>query len=265
MKPWDTCALGLTRPNDPVITPHGVLYEREAILRELLRQREHARALHANHVDKRLSEQRKLRQRITEQERDAVERFEMGQSQVLQPDLGAKRTEDHQDEKRRRVDRSADSNFWVPSIPARIRAPPSDATKPSKSINKKISIKTCCPISKKPLRSKDLITLKPTPNVLSKTDTAAGKAQTADKYMCPVCQSVLVNAIKPIALRTGTVLCSRCVAQFVMNEGKDPCTSAEIDVDHDVIPVFNVGTAFAASAGDDPASHEASVYRPSVT
>lgn len=261
MKPWDRCALGLSRPEEPVITPHGVLFEREAILRDLLRQREEGRTAQAQVVEDHVREEGEEQRRKQAEERAFVERFEKSQSDVL-PTIAPDSSE--MKDETTRATAAADSNFWVPSIPARLPAPV-EKHKSSKKKKNKISLKTRCPISKKPLRSKDLITLKLTPNLIGKTDTEAGKAEAAEKYMCPLCQSVLVNAVKPIALRTGTVLCSRCVAEFVVKEGKDPCTSDDIDVKNDVIPIFNVGTAFAASAADDPSSHEASVYRPSAT
>lgn len=260
MKPWDRCALGLSRPKDPVITPEGVLYEREAILRDLLRQREDARREQAEAVADHIREEGEEQRKKKAEERAVIERFEKAQSDVLpsaQEESGKK-------DERTRVAAAPDSNFWLPSIPDGL---PSSRGKRKGSTKKdKISLKTRCPISKKPLRSKDLISLKLTPNKLGKQGEGSegAKVDAAEKYVCPVCQSVLVNAVKPIALRTGTVLCSRCVAQFVMTEGTDPCTSDNIDVKHDIIPIFNVGTAFAASAADDPSSHEASVYRPSA-
>ncbi|CDF34099.1 PREDICTED: nitric oxide synthase-interacting protein-like [Chondrus crispus] len=261
MKPWDRCALGLSRPKDPVVTPDGVLYEREAILRDLLRQRDEARQAQAEATRQREQKEGEELARKREADRADIERFEEAQREVVRGEGRPAAASDEGKQKRKAI--NADSNFWVPNIP--VRLPASHEQLRASKKRARISLKTKCPISKKPLRSKDLISLRLTPNVVGREDGKEDKPNHADKYMCPVCQAVLVNAVKPIALRTGSVLCSRCVSQFVIKEGKDPCTSDNIHVDTDIIPIFNVGTAYAASAGDDPSSLEASVYRPSAT
>lgn len=259
-KPWDCCALRLTPPTDPVLTPHGVLYEREAVLRELLRQREGNRSEEERIAAALVDEEARKEVDRQASEQDAIARFERSQDEVkLATEEGKKGIVGLEESKNRGVE----SNFWLPSVRNKVRSAGGVANDGGKK--RKKSLKTRCPISKKPLRARDLIALKLTLNKMSKGEGANGGAiSTTGKYMCPVCQAVLVNAAKPIALRTGTVLCSQCVTKFVMKEEVDPCTSTAIDLERDVVPILNVGTAFAASAADDPTSREATLYKPSV-
>lgn len=92
-----------------------------------------------------------------------------------------------------------------------------------------------------------------------------------DAFVCALCMTELTNATKPVALKTGTILCTRCVDQFVRRrqtvEGpaQDPVTLGDIHPVQDVIVIHNVGTGFAGSTEDDPSSKVVSLYQPSMT
>lgn len=250
LKPWDSCALGLVPSNDPVITPHGVLYEREAILRDLLRQRKQARLEQQRVATKLIDQQVEKEIKKQSQQKSKLKQFEISQ-QLSLTQQDSKPTPTQAKTQSSRVE----SNFWLPSIRNKVKQSQQTTNHLEKSINKKV--RTSCPITNKPLRAKQLIAIKPTLNKVTST-------QNAPKYMCPLCKTALVNASKPIALITGTVMCSQCVTNFVIKHKTDPISSTAIDVDQDIIPIFNLGTAFAASAQNDPSSREAVLYRPSV-
>lgn len=247
-QPWSHCALGHAASSDPVLTPRGVLYDREAILRCLLHQRQDIRAARERVRDEEKLQAARKRARRAECTAKAAKEFEKAQGRVVPL------RDDAAPEGDGKPLHAPASSFWVPAIGV---APAAGAGNAGKAHDvEKAALKPMCPVSKQPLRSKDLITLKPTP--ASEGDGPPGR------YVCPVCQAALSNASRPVALRTGSVLCARCVDRFVVGEGVDPVTSERIDVGKDVIPIFNVGTAFAGSAADDPGSREASLYRPSV-
>lgn len=109
---------------------------------------------------------------------------------------------------------------------------------------------TYCPMSGKPLKVKDLITVKFT--------LASGKernrvieryGQNEWQYMCPVCYVGLSNAVKCAVLRdSGDVICAECVERFAKPDSKNPVTDASIDPDRDIIFLQTEGTGYAATS-----------------
>lgn len=263
MKPWHHCALRLSQPEAPVITPHGVLYDREAIILNLLQQKQRIRQQRVQH---RLHQNRHHRERVladaTRRQEDEARFAETQTSVHVNHPTDAHASEETPDNP------TLVSNFWLP-VSDDIRL--AERSHPAKRRRKDQPNRTLCPVTAKPLKSRDLITLKPT---LLKTETVHRHTEQLDAkpsapapdvlYMCPVCQTALLNAAKPFALRTGTVICKRCADDFVRNDSHDPITGAKLDVERDLIQVQNSGTAFAASSSDDPGSKEATLYRPSV-
>ncbi|PXF41211.1 Nitric oxide synthase-interacting protein [Gracilariopsis chorda] len=261
MKQWNHCALSLVGATDPVLTAEGVLYDREAIVLNLLHQKETARK---ELMAEKAEEQKKAKedaQRYAEQkaklEKSFVEEQEAVHTQLK------KDSEQPLDEEHKRT------NFWLPSDDKLVTV---DSRPRKKRRKEKMCLRTVCPVTHQPLKARDLIALKPmrVKKGSSQQDGADSEptqsyAPTAGtEYMCPVCHTVLVNSSKPVALRTGTVLCASCVNKFVLKSGRDPVTEVEIDVKTDVIAVHNAGTGFAGSTPEDCSSKEARLYRPSV-
>lgn len=261
MKQWNHCALSLVGAADPVLTPEGVLFDRETILLNLLHQKETARkelmAEKAEERKKATEDARRSAEQQAKLEKSFVEEQESVHTQLK------KDSEESPHEERKAT------NFWLPSDDK----PATVESRPSKKRRKdKLSLRTVCPVTQQPLKARDLITLKPTrvKKGASQQDGADSEPKQSyeplagTEYMCPVCLTVLVNSSKPVALRTGTVLCASCVNKFVLKSGRDPVTEVEIDVTTDVIAVHNAGTGFAGSTPEDCGSKEARLYRPSV-
>lgn len=308
MKEWHQCSISLSTPKDAVLTPEGILYDREAIVKALLSQKQFARMQHELDVKReqlQLQEEgRKERARIaSDARRDERNRDQISLSGSLM--AGQNLTADGE------TTPNAQQNFWMPGAEApgnptsqthtqgrkddvlAILAPKMKRRKENK-IGRKAVLKTKCPVTDKPLRMRDLISLtlqqdkRHRKNIVeTRTEkeessdesegSGGGSGQRAKKesepsndyqkrtFVCPVCHIVLTNAAKPVALRTGTVLCTRCVDNFVRKDGADPCTSQTVTIPGDIIVINNCGTAFAGSVPDNPGSKEASLYRPSVT
>lgn len=295
-KPWHACALSLHRALNPVLTPRGILYDREAILSHLLRQKRDSRTARQTAAVQSIALADASRRRHIAKKQDDEHSFLTRQGQVHNPH----HSDNYNDEKSTKPT----PNFWVPGAIARrpdsvLDQPPTK--RPRQEKDPKVlskSSKTVCPVTGESLRSRDLITLHITANVSSPRrrpnraipsvsplrdghDIADDNSQSipegeqfckdqrpeadAAPYMCPVCRNALDNAAKPIALRTGTVLCARCVVGFVQKDSRDPVSGEEIDMTCDVIVIDNAGTAFAGSTPDDPGSKQATLYRPSAT
>lgn len=326
MKPWHHCAISLTTPTDPVLTPHGILYDREAILKTLLRQKA------AMRLEREAQLKREQTMRKHELHAEQMQRVAEERRHERARHHGSIMTAPHPDEAKGEggAQRGTQQNFWMPGADAASKATctgpsPGRALDPlaiegpvmKRKRADKVSSKTTCPVTNQPLRLRDLISLKLATDATqasppsaargrkheahdrddaagdngdvddegdadddasdeslhdmvarreaSVADVAAGSASAVHAFVCPVCDTALSNATKPVALRTGTVLCLRCVDEFVRPDARDPCTSEALHVQRDIIAIDNSGTGFAGSAPTDPGSKEASLYRPSVT
>ncbi|KAI0566135.1 nitric oxide synthase-interacting protein [Gracilaria domingensis] len=278
IKPWNHCALSLATASDPVLTPQGVLYDREAILQNLLHQKKEARV----QIGLQNAEQARIAKEHAE--RFAEQKAHLEKSFVETQELMHQRGKENDDTAAPEEQRT---NFWLPSDDKvkTVTTTHEAELRPFKRRKKdKKLLRTVCPVTQSALKAKDLIGLKLARVKKSELANQSGELNeknNADKdvkdvseqrpdsladamFMCPICQAVLVNASKPIALRTGTVLCAKCVDQFVLKSARDPVTEVEIDLKTDVIRIHNSGTGFAGSTPDDCASKEAKLYRPSA-
>lgn len=258
IKPWHRCALTLSPPVHPVITPQGVLYDREAILKNMLSQKAANRAVRTASAVAAARARNDTREKEAAQLAERELAFSLSQEMVHAPESVPNTVKDESE------GGGVASNFWLPGSKARDGA--GDGRVAKRRQGKDIK-HTKCPVTGKRLRARDLISLvlethkSGLPPAGEQTEVAKGIDEV---YLCPVCQTTLVNAVKPVALRTGTVLCMRCVTEFVVKDGRDPRTGVDIDATLDVIPVNNSGTAFAGSAPDDLGSKRATLYRPSA-
>ena len=252
LKEWNHCSLSFCPAEIMVLTQNGVLFDKEAILRHLLLQR--------------TSSQERGDAKDMQQDAEAeaekkrrAECFENAESQIhVSKDLVTS-TSDHDGKSDMR---SAESSFWIPGsnlTSSRKRA----IEKPARRSRK---LKTKCPVTGQSLRSKDLVLLNPmklsastAPGPTSGGDLQGSKS--TNQFICAVCYCVLTNATKPVALRTGTVLCSDCSSRVVKEDGVDPITNARLDPAKDIIPIRSGGTAYSASSGE---AKEGTVYNPSV-
>lgn len=303
------------------------MYEREAIIVHLLKQKDEQRAQDEQRRADETAEQEKEERRKKEEQRESERRAE--QAQFVSVEAGSQEVGTRQKEDDNGL------NFWVPgSVRAtmkksdnhnhtqlkRIRASDggdgngdgqTEGEGGKKKRKKQHQKKTVCPVLGTPLRLKNLISITPkkAPSAIATTSTAtasdrdeeSGDSSSNDEddddddekgedgadnvskskkktvtpakpvdvvnvamFICPLCQTALTNASKPVALRTGSVLCAKCVDSFVKKEQRDPITGKEIDITCDVILINNSGTGFVGST-DDPNSKIARIYKPSMT
>lgn len=250
LKRWHECALSLRTPRDAVVTPGGVVYDREAILRHLIEQK------------------RGQKQKRGKTPRSKVHPKSDATKTPQHPAVAANHPalpphpKDRPAAPAAAAERAQHLNFWLPG--GRCGGSGTGGGELGVGVvgmkGERRGRGTVCPVTGERLRLCDLISVR----LLRSSD---GEGGGVDLYLCAVCSSALSNASKPVALRTGSVLCSRCVEQFVLcdNDPRDPVTSKEIDAEKDVITIFHHGTGFAGSAADDPGSRVASWYQPSMT
>lgn len=241
---WDDCCLTLQPVVDPVATPDGYLYTREAIVENLLQQKKFAKkrlaaweAAHAREHDKATE--------LSAVERDARllafdRQNHMGASarltDSLQQDfkaeaehlMSAKHVVSsavtiHQNMERQREMKA----FWMPS-----KTPEAEASQ-----GQAPDMHTACPASGKRLRLKDLVPVKFT--CVPEGDTG--------RYMDPITKDTFTNKSRLVLLKpTGDVMLHETYQTCVKPEGQYNGVRVK---EKDVIELQRGGTGFAAHDG----------------
>ncbi|KCV68704.1 hypothetical protein H696_04992 [Fonticula alba] len=263
---WDHCWITQQRPSRPVITPDGYLYDYEAILENLLVQRQQLVAARDEQAQAR---KRQADRRQREQVRDRAKRvrqFEALDSGVISAsstgpdpkkaiavssatglDVPAAHSTDSSLESAADTSDRSDvrSSFWIPENAPELDSDEEDARLQQAPIPKSPS----CPISGRPLRMKDLIRVVFTP--VSDPDCARGDTP----WMCPVTHETLTDVTSVVVLRQSGYIVSRAALdQAIAKDRLDPFAPAgapKMDLARDVIPLKTGGTSFAASADAD--------------
>ncbi|GLD61308.1 nitric oxide synthase-interacting protein-like protein [Lates japonicus] len=238
---------------NPVVTPNGYLYERQAILEYILHQKtEIAKKMKAYEKQKQAQKSNSQLESKSE-ERERVERFKTRENSIVSKPInpftsgqskgGEKgRTDSSSAESSMAASASTSSqslpSFWVPSLTP--EAKPTLLKKPSKAV--------LCPMSGRPIKMNELITVHFTPLDTSLDRVALLTRQ--DRYVCAVTRDVLANSVPCAVLRpSGTVVTQECVEKLIKKDMIDPVTGDKLS-DRDIIPLQRGGTGFAASGVD---------------
>lgn len=139
-------------------------------------------------------------------------------------------------------------SFWIPTLTP--HATESRVEKPD--------MKVYCPMSKKPLKMKDLISVKFTlaPDDNETKSLVARK----ERYICAVTRDILSNAFPSAVLRpTGDVITMAYVDKFIKKDWICPLTGKKLK-ESDIIELKRGGTGYSA-AGDNL---EGKVYGPTM-
>jgi len=221
---FDCCNLSLQICKDPVVTPEGVLYEREAILTYMVDQKAKIAA----------TKKRKLKEAEKEDEDEAPKKKVFkGQSSA---DTSMKRFG------------SKVNNFWEPGY-----EPESDKT----AFKPKDVDKVRDPVTNSVLKLKKLVKVKfiPIDDTISDTKRQAAKA----RWKCPIAGDVLTNKIQCIVVKpTGHVITAKSM-DVVKKDMIFPIGDVKLTED-DFIPLRRGGTGFASSNQE----LKAKLYRPSM-
>ena len=236
VKDFDACALCLQPVTDPVVTPGGVLYERQAILENLVQQKKEYAARLAVYEAK-LADRKTAADAVArDAEAAAVEAFHRQNNGGGGTSLAAAGGPAGGAGSAKGVAPAAEASlkaFWLPSL-----GPEAAETL------EKPSGETRCPATGQKLRLKDLLPVRFTPAPDSEGD---------GRYMCPLCKETLTNVTRVVVLQPGgDCTCEACYTRFVAQ-----------DCAYDGRPVKGVirlergGTGFAATS-----TVEAKVYAP---
>lgn len=249
VKDFDCCCLSLQPCHDPVVTPDGYLYEREAILEYILHQKkEIARQMKAYEKQRgaRREEQKELqRAAAKDQVRGFLEKEAAIVSRPLNPFTPKTSPGNGPDDtqpgpsagttgKDKDKDRALPS-FWIPSLTPEAKA--TKLEKPSRTVT--------CPMSGKPLRMSDLTPVRFT--LLDSSVDRVGLITRSERYVCAVTRDSLSNATPCAVLRpSGAVVTLECVEKLIRKDMVDPVNGEKL-TDRDIIVLQRGGTGFAGS------------------
>lgn len=224
---FDCCCLTLQPCTDPVVTPEGYLYEREAILTNLLKQKRQIIK-----QEKAYAKQVKDKKAAAD-ESSATEKFLNDQSSSSAIQVNKSKAPGHSSHKL--------NNFWVNDLQG--HAHKDDIRKPD--------TKTYCPISGKQLKLKDLVTVKFTP--LANQEGPSSLLCRTTRYMCAVSHDTLSNAATCVVLRpTGNVITLNCYDQLVKEVMMEPLTGDKLkEKDIIILKRGSTGYAGAKNTGED--------------
>lgn len=152
-KDFDACSLTLQPCRNPVVTPEGHLYDKEAIFEYILSQKAliRRRMKEYEKAKKKEEEERKLLEEAAR--RDAEEKFMKTQTVFASGSSSSSKPVGSNISSISNMSRGNDAHlpsFWVPSMTPQSSA--SKIEKPDETVY--------CPMSGKPLRAKDLIPVK---------------------------------------------------------------------------------------------------------
>ncbi|XP_008413284.1 nitric oxide synthase-interacting protein [Poecilia reticulata] len=249
IKDFDCCCLSLQPCQDPVVTPDGYLYEKQAILEYILHQKtEIAKKMKAYEKQKQaLKSTNQLESKSEERQR--VERFKTSENSIvskpINPFTSGQKTESKASSSGEAssagpAPSSSQSlpSFWIPSLTP--EAKPTLLKKPSKAV--------LCPMSGRPIKMNDLIPVNFTPLDPSLDRVALLNRQ--ERYVCAVTRDALGNSVPCAVLSpSGTVVTQECVEKLIKKDMTDPMSGAKL-TERDIIPLQRGGTGFAGSGVD---------------
>lgn len=140
-------------------------------------------------------------------------------------------------------------SFWIPSLtPA---ASTSRVEKPDS--------KVYCPMSGKPIKLKDLITVKFTLAPVEEKEKSLIARR--ERFICPVTHDVLGNSVPCAVLRpSGDVVTMTCVEKFIKKDWICPITGNKLK-EKDIIQLKRGGTGYSAVGEKEL---EGKVYGPTM-
>ncbi|XP_011315362.1 nitric oxide synthase-interacting protein homolog [Fopius arisanus] len=247
VKGFDCCCLTLQPCRNPVITPDGYLFDKEAILEYILtKKREYTRKLKEYELQKQKEEEESNEKTATEELQKLQNFFKFEKNIVpSKNDTKPSSSISNMAEGREKTLPS----FWIPSKTPEAKAAP--LKKPDKTIY--------CPVSDKPLKLKDLINVKFT-EVKDPDDKKSLIVKEA-RYMCPITHDVLSNSVPCAVIKTtGDIITMECFEKLIKKDWINPLDGKTIK-ESDIIPLQRGGTGYSAVNDNLEGKHERPVLQ----
>ncbi|XP_057333323.1 nitric oxide synthase-interacting protein homolog [Microplitis mediator] len=247
VKGFDCCCLTLQPCRNPVITPDGYLFDKEAILEYILtKKREYTRKVKEYEAQKRKEEEKNKEETVND-ELKKLENFLKCEKSIVTVDK-TKSAEASISNMANGRDKMLPS-FWIPSKTPEAKA--ATLKKPDKNIY--------CPVSGNVLKLKNLIPVKFT-EVKDPDDKKSLIVKEA-RYMCPITHDILGNSVPCAVIKTtGDVVTMECVEKLIKKDWINPLDNSKIS-EADIIPLQRGGTGYAAVNDNLEGKHERPVLQ----
>jgi len=236
VKGFDCCSLTLQPTSRPVITPHGFIFDKESILTFILeKKKEYEKKM--KEYEKQKSEQLDEIKDIEAAEKEQMKyKFEQTEKSIVT----------------KRIDKSENSSeagvsnmigdrkrhlpaFWMPSMGP--QAKKTKVEKPDKTVY--------CPMSRQPIKVKDLIHVEWT--IARDPDDKKSLIARDERYQCAVTGDVLNNSTKCAVLKpTGHVVTVDCVDKIIKKDWRHPLTGQSL-TEKDIIYIERGATGFSSA------------------
>ncbi|XP_049813239.1 nitric oxide synthase-interacting protein homolog [Schistocerca serialis cubense] len=254
IKDFDCCSLTLQPCRDPVITPDGYLFDKEAILEYIItKKNEYSRKLKEYEKQKK-KEETELAEIAAAEKDSKLNSFIKTEKNIVSTPVTAFKSDTKNNDKPSvsNMTEGRDKHlpsFWIPS-----KTPEAKETtlkKPDKTIY--------CPISGKPLRVKDLINVKF--KEVNDPDDKKPLVVKKSRYMCAVTHDVLSNSVPCAVIRTtGDVVTMECVEKIIKKDWLHPLTNEKL-TEKDIIPMQRGGTGYSITNDKLQGKHERPVLQ----
>ncbi|XP_046997856.1 nitric oxide synthase-interacting protein homolog [Schistocerca americana] len=254
IKDFDCCSLTLQPCRDPVITPDGYLFDKEAILEYIItKKNEYSRKLKEYEKQKK-KEEIELAEIAAAEKDSKLNSFIKTEKNIVSTPVTAFKSDTKNNDKPSvsNMTEGRDKHlpsFWIPS-----KTPEAKETtlkKPDKTIY--------CPISGKPLRVKDLINVKF--KEVNDPDDKKPLVVKKSRYMCAVTHDVLSNSVPCAVIRTtGDVVTMECVEKIIKKDWLHPLTNEKL-TEKDIIPMQRGGTGYSITNDKLQGKHERPVLQ----
>ena len=240
LKPIDACALTLAPSSDPVLTQHGVLYDREAIYQYIVDRKQAIQAELAAFEKEQVEEKARAREAEKSRHESKIEEFVARQIGIVHTHDSQKLMRDAP--KGRRLGQetdthSADASFWLPAN-----------TPESLTTRVKPDLTVRCPVTNEPLRLKQLYPVRFTRSVSSEGQSDWLGSSSDHRFICPLTQNVISNVCPAALLRpSGSIISMAAINSIIRKDMIDPLADPPVKLrDKDIIPLRVEGTGFAA-------------------
>ncbi|KMQ95533.1 nitric oxide synthase-interacting-like protein [Lasius niger] len=247
VKDFDCCCLTLQPCRNPMITKDGYLFDKESILEYILtKKREYARKLKEYEKQKQRKEEQS--QELTaNEELKKLQNFLKGEKTIVSN--GSSTMDGASVSNMKNGKDKMLPSFWIPSETPETKE--ISLQKPDKTIY--------CPVSGRPLKVKDLISVKFT-QVQDPDDRRSLIVKQA-RYMCPITHDILGNNVPCAAIRTtGDVVTMECVEKLIKKDWINPLDNSKL-TQSDIIPLQRGGTGYAFVNDSLEGKHERPVLQ----
>jgi nitric oxide synthase-interacting protein len=259
--PFGLCAISLKASKDPVATPQGIIFDREAILECLLHQKV---TLSAEKDKYDAQEQAKVRALAAEKRKEElreIEEFTNAETAVLAEDPRHKRKAEvliHS--KDRENPNDIYSHNWSSALPTKKRREGElmvidkhemaqssfwarNATKTAApSELKKVVVQTTCPVTGKKLRVKDLIPIKL--EVIDQKKFEQGGEKGC--FCCAISKHAIVHQKAVVIKPSGVVVLESMLKDCVLKDMRCPISGKAIKGMEDILKLKSGETGFSA-------------------